>query len=170
MPLLTSTQRKWANECLLATSKWMTAKNMTNRKQRYRIARMVLMVTRTESNLHMYANRNIPASLKLPHDAVGTDHNSVGLYQQQVGQDGSNEFGWGDVTQCMDPMHSTHAFLHALYNKGLTGLNGPTLWMRIQDVQVSAISDGSNYKQYRWFSLLYLGIHWRQIEREARTS
>ncbi|QPG93591.1 hypothetical protein C2857_001068 [Epichloe festucae Fl1] len=37
-----------------------------------------------ESSIIMYANNNAPASLKLPHDRVGSDHDSVGIFQQRV--------------------------------------------------------------------------------------
>lgn len=32
----------------------------------------------------MYANSNVPASLNYPHDRVGSDHDSVGLFQQRA--------------------------------------------------------------------------------------
>lgn len=32
----------------------------------------------------MYANSNVPASLNYPHDQVGSDHDSLGLYQQRA--------------------------------------------------------------------------------------
>ncbi|EFZ01806.1 hypothetical protein X797_004422 [Metarhizium robertsii] len=38
----------------------------------------------TESSLVMYANSAVPESLKLPHDRVGSDHDSVGLFQQRA--------------------------------------------------------------------------------------
>ncbi|EFY91439.1 hypothetical protein MAC_02602 [Metarhizium acridum CQMa 102] len=38
----------------------------------------------TESSLVMYANKAVPASMKLPHDRVGSDHDSVGLFQQRA--------------------------------------------------------------------------------------
>jgi hypothetical protein len=31
----------------------------------------------------MYANNAVPASLKYPHDRVGNDHDSIGLFQQR---------------------------------------------------------------------------------------
>lgn len=30
----------------------------------------------------MYANNRVPASLKFPHDRVGSDHDNIGLFQQ----------------------------------------------------------------------------------------
>lgn len=32
-----------------------------------------------ESNILVYANKGVPSSLKYPHDAVGSDHDSVGV-------------------------------------------------------------------------------------------
>lgn len=32
----------------------------------------------------MYANKGVPESMQLPHDAVGSDHDSVGLFQQRA--------------------------------------------------------------------------------------
>lgn len=114
---------------------------------RHRLQRIVVMTVLTESAGHMYANANIPASLKLPHDAIGNDHHSVGLFQQQVGADGSNQFGWGNVAECMDIGHSTNAFLHGLQMRDLADWRGPELWVRCQAVQISAFADGSNYRQ-----------------------
>lgn len=37
-----------------------------------------------ESTLVMYANKKVPESMKLPHDRVGSDHDSVGLFQQRA--------------------------------------------------------------------------------------
>jgi hypothetical protein len=53
--------------------------------QGQRVADIALETALTESRLLMYANANNPESLRLPHDAVGSDHGSVGLFQQQAG-------------------------------------------------------------------------------------
>ncbi|KAK5998735.1 hypothetical protein PT974_01117 [Cladobotryum mycophilum] len=37
-----------------------------------------------ESSLIMYANNAVPASLKYPHDRVGSDHDSIGIFQQRA--------------------------------------------------------------------------------------
>lgn len=47
-----------------------------------------------ETGLKMYANSNVPASLAFPHDAVGSDHDSDGLFQQR-------EQGWGTLAERM---------------------------------------------------------------------
>lgn len=164
MALLNKTQRKWATKVLVATAQWLDAQGISSSKQRFRVARMVLMCVRTESAFKMYANRNIPTSLTLPHDAIGYDHNSVGLFQQQVGTDGSNSFGWGTVAQCMDAAHSTKVFLNRL-----NVAPGPeALCKRIQDVQVSAYADGSNYQKSYYWAYRYLLLHWSAAQRKAR--
>ncbi len=60
-----------------------------------------------ESNLKMYANRRVPASFNFPHDAVGADHDSVGLFQQR-------QAGWGTLAQRMNPFGSAMLFYNAL--------------------------------------------------------
>ncbi|KAF4457823.1 NLP/P60 protein [Fusarium austroafricanum] len=37
-----------------------------------------------ESSLVMYANKNVPESLKHPHDRVGSERDAVGLFQQRA--------------------------------------------------------------------------------------
>lgn len=147
------------------TLAWCDRMQITTRKRRHRILRCVITCIMTESAGHMYANANIPASLALPYDAIGYDHNSVGLFQQQVGEDGSNQFGWGTVEQCMDIKHSTDAFLNRLNEKNLTEFVGAPVWERIQKVQVSAFPDGSNYKANMGWSGRFLFLHHFAIER-----
>ncbi len=54
--------------------------------------------------LKMYANAGLPASLLLPHDAVGSNGSSTGLFQQQ-------EFPeWGTLEQRMNPFESAKMF------------------------------------------------------------
>jgi hypothetical protein len=144
------TQKNMIAACQM-TLKWAdrnhVAKDEPGFTPRHRLMRIVIMTIMTESGGHMYANQFIAKSLQLPHDAVGSDHHSVGLFQQQVGSDGSNAFGWGTVDQCMDIEHSVNAFLHALKDKGLAQWRGPALWLRCQYVQISAFADGSNYRR-----------------------
>lgn len=103
-----------------------------------RIAKIALMTALTESALYMYANRHNPASLKLPHDKVGQDHGSVGLFQQQVGGAPYSTANWGTTAELMDAATSTDKFVDALrrFNwKRMT--NGQAA----QRVQVSAFPD-----------------------------
>jgi len=61
-----------------------------------------------ESGLHNLANSGVPASLNLPHQGVGADHDSLGLYQQRP------SMGWGAVAQLMDPAQTAGLFYAAL--------------------------------------------------------
>jgi hypothetical protein len=80
-----------------------------------------------ESNWTMYANESVPASMNLPHDAVGSDSASVGLFQQQV-VDSGNGWWWGDAATCMDPYKSAALFFSRLakldYNSTTTTPGG----------------------------------------------
>lgn len=57
--------------------------------------------------MKMWANNAVPESLKFPHDAVGSDHDSIGLFQQR-------QAGWGTVADRMDPHRSAAMFFDAL--------------------------------------------------------
>lgn len=60
-----------------------------------------------ESDWLMYANYADPESLSFPHDAVGSDANSVGLFQQRA------EW-WGTCADRMDPYRSAVMFFDRL--------------------------------------------------------
>lgn len=113
--------------------------------QGQRIADIALETALTESGLRMYANANNPESLRLPHDAVGHDHGSVGLFQQQVGGAVNSTANWGTTAELMDPEISTRKFLDALLRLNWIPM---TNWAAAQAVQHSAFSDGSNYRQH----------------------
>lgn len=66
-----------------------------------------------ESNWTMYANAKVPDSMSIPHEAVGSDGYSVGLFQQQV-VDSGNGWWWGDAATCMDPYKSATLFFQRL--------------------------------------------------------
>lgn len=74
---------------------------------------IALSTALVESGLKMYANAKVPESLQLPHDAVGSDAYSVGLFQQQVVR-GANGWWWGDAATCMDPAKSAGLFYDRL--------------------------------------------------------
>ncbi|MDG6102161.1 hypothetical protein Daura_44485 [Dactylosporangium aurantiacum] len=61
-----------------------------------------------ESDLYNIASPAVPSSLRLPHQGVGSDHDSVGLFQQRASQ------GWGTVADLMDPSHAAMLFYSAL--------------------------------------------------------
>jgi hypothetical protein len=90
---------------------------------------IALMTAMQESSLLMYANAAVPESLSFPHDAVGSDHDSVGLFQQR-------QAGWGTLAQRMNARGSAGLF----YNK-LAGFNynGLTKNDAAQKVQVSGV-------------------------------
>lgn len=116
-----------------------------------RAAVVVIETAMVESGIRVYANPNVPESMRIPHEAEGTDHASVGPLQQQVPS-------WGTAADCMDPARSTLKFLYgAGNNPGLLTLPGyrfayvnypgATSWTQIptgsaaQAVQVSAFPD-----------------------------
>ena len=53
------------------------------------------MTALQESKLRVYANASVPESLDFPHEAVGSDHDSLNLFQQRPG-------AWGSVQQLME--------------------------------------------------------------------
>lgn len=76
--------------------------------------KIALSVELVETNLTMYANSNDPPSLDLPHDAVGSDHMSSGLFQQQT--------SWGSLADRMDPTASARIFFTVDNGPGVRGL------------------------------------------------
>lgn len=68
---------------------------------------IALATALVESNLTMYANESDPDSLRFPHDAVGSDNNSVGVFQQRAPW-------WGTVADRMDVAGSARMFYNAL--------------------------------------------------------
>jgi hypothetical protein len=131
------------------------------KRQARRVAQMTTMCAMDESSMLVYANANNPESLALPHDAVGHDHASVGMFQQQVPS-------WGTTAQCMSIPHSTAMFLQAMEARGFTDWDGPPLWLRIQRVQVSATADGSNYRRYTRSGWFFAMMHYGAAERSVR--
>ncbi|MDP9694491.1 UNVERIFIED_ORG: hypothetical protein J2X79_002050 [Arthrobacter globiformis] len=65
---------------------------------------IAIMMSLQESSLRVLANSNVPASLRFPHDGVGSDHDSLGTAQQRPAA------GWGTVEQLMDPAYNVRAF------------------------------------------------------------
>lgn len=84
-----------------------------------------------ETGLKMYANAGVPASLSFPHDAVGSDHDSVGLFQQR-------QAGWGTIDQRMNPRASAGLFFNKLMQFDWRGMDPGAAAQR---VQVSAFPD-----------------------------
>ena len=46
--------------------------------------KIVFATAIVESNIYIYANENVPASKEYHHDKVGSDHDSVGIFQQRA--------------------------------------------------------------------------------------
>lgn len=67
---------------------------------------IALATAMQESRLRNLANASVPESLSLPHDGVGRDHDSVGLFQQRP--------GWGTVRQRMTPSYAAGRFYDVL--------------------------------------------------------
>ena len=91
-------------------------------------ALIAVMTALAESGLRVLANPNDPAGAAYPHQGVGHDHDSLGLFQQRP--------SWGTAAQRMDPIASTNLFLDAL----LTVPDWSTMqpWYAAQLVQRSA--------------------------------
>ena len=64
------------------------------------------MTALAESGLRILGNPNDPEGLIYDNEGIGTDHDSLGLFQQRP--------GWGTAAQRMDPVESTNLFLDQL--------------------------------------------------------
>ncbi|MDN6707074.1 phage tail tape measure protein [Corynebacterium glyciniphilum] len=84
--------------------------------------------------LQMWANNAVPESLNFPHDAVGSDHDSVGLFQQR------DNGAWGTVAQRMDPYDSAGMFFDEMLRK-FPNWQSMDPGAVAQGVQVSAFPD-----------------------------
>ncbi|WP_433553740.1 peptidase M23 [Micromonospora zamorensis] len=93
-----------------------------------------------ESNLYNVASGVLPESQDYPHQGVGWDHDSVGLFQQR------SSSGWGPVGRLMDPEFATRQFLAAL--EQVPGWQRMRLTDAAQAVQVSAYPE--HYQQHEW--------------------
>lgn len=89
-----------------------------------------------ESDGIMYANNSVPGSLDLPHEAVGSDTDSVGLFQQR------DNGAWGSLEDRMDPARSAGMFYEELAKLDYENMDPAAA---AQAVQRSAFADGSNY-------------------------
>ena len=102
---------------------------------------IALMTAYQESKLLVLANPAVPESLNYPHQGEGSDHDSIGTFQQRP------SMGWGTVAQLMDPGYAATKFLSTLAQ--VPGWQSLPAWQAAQAVQVSA--DGTAYAQ--WESL-----------------
>jgi hypothetical protein len=83
-----------------------------------------------ESRLYNLASTRIAESSSYPHEGSGSDHDSVGLFQQRASS------GWGRVRDLMDPHYAATAFYSALMK--VRGWESMALTWAAQRVQVSA--------------------------------
>jgi biotin carboxyl carrier protein len=65
---------------------------------------IALMAALTESSLRMLASSQVPGSEDHPNDGVGSDHDSLGLFQMRPST------GWGSVEELMDSRYQASAF------------------------------------------------------------
>lgn len=86
-----------------------------------------------ESDDQVLANPNVPGSENYPNDGDGTDHYSVGPFQQQY-------MWWGTVAEEMDPRLSAAMFFNHLA-KDMAAHPGRDPGTYAQDVQGSAFPD-----------------------------
>ncbi|MEU7614998.1 hypothetical protein AB0B27_02620 [Micromonospora rifamycinica] len=83
-----------------------------------------------ESDLRNLASDVLPESYDHPHQGSGSDHDSVGLFQQRPSS------GWGTVAQLMRPAYAARAFYSALAR--IPGWQELSVTAAAQAVQVSA--------------------------------
>ncbi|MFT4202197.1 hypothetical protein [Gordonia sp. (in: high G+C Gram-positive bacteria)] len=81
----------------------------------------------------MYANQSDPETMKFPHDAVSTDYDSSGIFQQR------NNGAWGTAADRMDPYKSARMFYTALAK--VNGWDSMDPGAAAQAVQRSAFPD-----------------------------
>ncbi|NUT34281.1 MAG: hypothetical protein HOV79_14530 [Hamadaea sp.] len=86
-----------------------------------------------ESALYNLASTALPESYDYAHEGDGSDHDSVGLFQQRPSA------GWGTVAQIMDPQYAAKAFYDVLVT--VDGWQSMALTAAAQSVQVSAYPD-----------------------------
>lgn len=85
-----------------------------------------------KSNILIYANKAVPESLKYPHDAVGSDHDSVGIFQQRAKY-------YKNIAASMDAARSAGQFFAKM--KGISGWKTMNVGKLCQKVQGSAYPD-----------------------------
>ncbi|RAO15591.1 M23 family metallopeptidase [Micromonospora noduli] len=92
---------------------------------------VALATAMQESALRNLANSGVPESLALPHEGVGADHDSLGLFQQRP--------GWGTVAERLNPAYAARKFYEKLVK--VESWHRRPLTAVAQRVQVSAYPD-----------------------------
>lgn len=88
-------------------------------------ARIALMTAMQESNIRILANPRVPESFNYPHDGVGYDHDSVGIFQQR-------QAGWGTLAQRMNARGSAGLFYNKLAQFDYNSMNDNDAAQRVQ--------------------------------------
>jgi hypothetical protein len=102
---------------------------------------IALATAMQESKFRNYANENVPESYNYDYQAEGSDHDSVGLFQQRL--------SWGSVKDLMTPKKSAKKFYKAL--KRVDGWEGMSVTKAAQTVQVSAYPDAyAQWEDLAW--------------------
>ncbi|KAM3509636.1 hypothetical protein MY11210_006236 [Beauveria gryllotalpidicola] len=96
----------------------------------------VISTALQESELQIYANPAVPASMNYPHDKVGGDQDSVGMFQQRA------KF-YSDIATDMSAAGSTRLFLADM--KGIAGWQ--TMEVSALDQAVQKAEAGNLYGQ-----------------------
>nr|WP_243715775.1 hypothetical protein [Micromonospora sp. KC207] len=86
-----------------------------------------------ESDLRNLASDVLPESADYPHQGSGSDHDSVGLFQQRPSS------GWGTVRDLMRPTYAARVFYEALLE--VPGWEEMSVTAAAQSVQISAFPD-----------------------------
>ncbi|MCG5469509.1 hypothetical protein LADH09A_003424 [Micromonospora sp. LAH09] len=94
---------------------------------------VALATAMQESNLYNLASDVLPESANYPNQGSGSDHDSVGLFQQRPSS------GWGTVAELMRPSYAARAFYTALNE--IPGWQDMSVTSAAQSVQISAYPD-----------------------------
>jgi hypothetical protein len=94
---------------------------------------VALATAMQESNLYNLASDVLPESANYPNQGSGSDHDSVGLFQQRPSS------GWGTVAELMRPSYAARAFYTALNE--VPGWQDMSVTYAAQSVQISAYPD-----------------------------
>lgn len=121
-----------------------------------RAALIAVMTGLAESGLRVLANPNDPSGNQLPNQGVGSNYDSLGIFQQRA--------SWGTAAQRMDPIASTNLFLDALLRQQDWSSVDP--WRAAQDVQRSAFTGVPGPSN--GFSAVYGGNYLAQAAQAAR--
>jgi hypothetical protein len=104
---------------------------------------IALATAMQESKFHNYANVNVEQSYLYRYQAEGSDHDSVGLFQQRPSS------GWGTVKELMDPKTSASRFYDSL--KTVDNWEDMPVTTAAQTVQVSAFPDAyAQWEDLAW--------------------